>query len=114
MTRRPDEASTFYSDLLGWTYEAPEGDNEYRVIRHHGRQIGGILRMPAEIPDAVGASWEPYFNVHDLDATLALVKDSGGIQPMDVMEVPEVGRFTICHDPQGASFTVIQAKEWDE
>jgi hypothetical protein len=30
------------------------------------------------------------------------------------MEVPDVGPFAIGHDPQGASFILIQAKEWDD
>lgn len=114
MTRDPEAAIRFYSQLFGWTYEDPEGDNEYRVIRYQDRQIGGIMRMPDEIPEAVPSSWEPYFNVADLESALDDVRAAGGTTPTDVMEVEEVGPFAIGHDPQGASFILIQAKEWDD
>ena len=114
ITRDPDVATSFYSRLFGWTYEDPDGDNEYRVIRHHDRQMGGVMQMPPEIPEQVPSSWEPYFNVVNLEDALDAVRASGGITPTGVMEVPDVGPFAIGHDPQGASFILIQAKEWDD
>ncbi|HEX9681558.1 MAG TPA: VOC family protein [Acidimicrobiales bacterium] len=113
MTRDPDGAAEFYRGLFGWDYERDGDGNDYRVILLDGRQIGGILTMPAEVPAASPPSWEAYFNVADLDATLRVVTSAGGIAPTDTREIPDVGRFATCRDPQGAPFILIQALDWE-
>lgn len=114
MTRDVDAVLPFYAELFGWTYEDPNPDNDYRVIQLGGRQIGGIMPMPEAVPAEAPSAWETYFNVADLDDTMAKIKDGGGILPMDVMEIPDIGRFVVAHDPTGASFIALQAINWDD
>jgi len=52
-------------------------------------------------------AWTPYICVADADATVEKVKSSGGKIYMGPHEIPNVGRFAVCADPQGAMFNII-------
>jgi predicted enzyme related to lactoylglutathione lyase len=57
-----------------------------------------------------------YFNVADLDASIAKVKELGG-QLHRESDAPGVGRFAIIADPTGGVMTIMQAAEpqpWSE
>lgn len=119
MSRDLSGAIEFYEALFGWSFEAAEldiaeADNPYRVISLDGRQIGGSMTMPDEVPPEVPSNWQPYINVADIDAVLGSIGPAGGGVLTDVMEIPTVGRFASVHDPQGASFAVIQAEAWED
>jgi predicted enzyme related to lactoylglutathione lyase len=46
--------------------------------------------------------------VSDVDATTRRTEGSGGRPMMPPRDIPNVGRFAILTDPQGASFAVIK------
>jgi predicted enzyme related to lactoylglutathione lyase len=48
-----------------------------------------------------------YFAVTDCDATCKKIEALGGRIESPPMDIPEVGRFAVCCDPQGAHFAVI-------
>ena len=52
----------------------------------------------------------PYFGVADCDATANKVKSLGGRIVKEPADIPNVGRFAVLGDPQGAMFEVIQVK----
>jgi predicted enzyme related to lactoylglutathione lyase len=53
-------------------------------------------------------AWAPYFAVADCDATVDKIKSLGGKVYMGPHEIPNVGRFAVCADPQGAMFNIIR------
>ena len=47
-------------------------------------------------------SWDIYVTVDDVDATVASVTELGGKVLRAAFDIPEVGRFCVVQDPQGA------------
>jgi hypothetical protein len=53
--------------------------------------------------------WLVYFDVDDTDATAKTARDNGGTIMVEPTDIPEVGRFAVITDPQGATFGVIKS-----
>ena len=58
----------------------------------------------------VPPNWMPYFACDDVDALTAKAKTVGGQVVVEPQDIPEVGRFAVLIDPQGAAFSAIQLK----
>jgi predicted enzyme related to lactoylglutathione lyase len=58
--------------------------------------------------------WTTYFMVDDCDATAKTVKAEGGAVFVEPRDIPDVGRFAVVADPQGAMFAVITMAEGHE
>ena len=106
-------AKSFYSDVLGWeTDDQPMGEFTYTVVRPAGggesSGQGGIMPLSPEMA-AAGATtrWQLYFEVADCDATAAAVTANGGTVVVPASDIPDVGRFAVALDPDGAQFAVI-------
>ena len=56
----------------------------------------------------VPPNWGVYFQVADCDATLAKATGMGARVVVPPQDVPNVGRFAILTDPQGAHFAIIK------
>lgn len=111
MTRDIDSATAFYADVFGWDIVdqdmGPGGI--YHVIQGgENGGWGGMMAMPAEMPDMVPNHWMAYFTVADVDATLAAVTANGGTVVNPAFDVPGVGRMATAHDPAGGSFSLMQ------
>jgi predicted enzyme related to lactoylglutathione lyase len=52
-------------------------------------------------------SWGTYITVDDVDATAAKAKELGGTVLVEPQDIPEVGRFCVIKDPQGAVFSAM-------
>ncbi|MGH8610317.1 MAG: VOC family protein [Gammaproteobacteria bacterium] len=101
------EAKRFYSQLFGWTLEpAPIPDMEYTLVKYGGEKMGGIMTIP---PAAAGLPpcWGVYVTVDDVDATAKLAVEMGGKVLMPPQDIPQVGRFCVLQDPQGAMINAI-------
>ena len=109
VTKDPDGAKSFYSGLFGWTWKGSNvsGPTEYHEIQRDGQAIGGLLPMKGEGWDGVPPHWTPYFFVADCDATAAKAAELGGGATVPPMDIPDVGRFAVLRDDQGAHFSVI-------
>ena len=62
-------------------------------------------------------NWAVYFSVEDLDAAVEKVKTLGGAVHIPQTDIPNVGRFSVIGDPQGAVITMIQMNQpeaWTE
>ena len=57
------------------------------------------------------AMWNTYIWVDDADETAAKVRDAGGTTMMEPFDVMDAGRMAVFADPEGAVFSVWQAKE---
>jgi predicted enzyme related to lactoylglutathione lyase len=68
-------AVTFYAVLFGWTFATlGEGAAPYRVVRHAGRDLGGVRAQSL----FARPSWLPSLEVDDVDATCARAAQLGG------------------------------------
>jgi hypothetical protein len=56
----------------------------------------------------VPAHWIVYFQVSDVDAVAAKARAQGAQLRVEPRDIPEVGRFAISVDPQGAEFALIR------
>jgi len=98
-----DKARAFYTGLFGWSLkESPD----YTEIHLGKRGIGGMMESKA--PPGAPSFWLPYFLVENCDATVGKASASGGAVHVPGTDIPNVGRFAVLQDPQGAAFSIIQ------
>jgi predicted enzyme related to lactoylglutathione lyase len=104
-TRDTEAAGKFYTALFGWRSKSDAGGyTEWETAQ--GPQGGMIAIDPSWGP--VPPHWLPYFLVTDCDATTRTAQDRGGRAMMPPRDIPNVGRFAMLTDPQGATFAVIK------
>jgi predicted enzyme related to lactoylglutathione lyase len=109
ITTDPTAATSFYTKLFGWTtQEFPMPDFTYTVISAGGvgSGQGGIMPTP---PAAKGMppAWIGYVTVDHIDTTAQQVEKLGGKIVVPPRDIPEVGRFAVIQDPQGATLAII-------
>lgn len=111
MTGDVEGAKEFYSRLFGWTTEKMEmeGGMTYTVVKVNGEGTGGIMDISPQAGD-MPSMWGIYVTVDDVDATAKAVKELGGQVHVEPRDIPEVGRFSVIQDPQGAIISVITYK----
>ena len=108
LTRDPEGAAKFYCDLFGWTAETTHnGLVPYTMLRNSGRAAAGIFTITEEMEN-VPPHWAVYFFVADVDAAAATARETGGEVHHGPADIPDVGRFALLTDPQGAFFNVIR------
>jgi predicted enzyme related to lactoylglutathione lyase len=66
-----------------------------------------MMAMPPNMKGAP-SSWLAYFSVTDCDASTKKVGQLGGKVIAPPMDIPNVGRFAIVQDPQGAVFALFK------
>jgi predicted enzyme related to lactoylglutathione lyase len=105
-------AEAFYTNLLGWTpkHSAPGSPMEYTEFSVNGTPSIGMMPKPNEMPAHIPSYWMPYFQVANLDASVAKAKELGGRVMVGPQDIPNTGRFAIASDPQGAMFAVFEFK----
>jgi predicted enzyme related to lactoylglutathione lyase len=114
LTRDPAAAAAFYAELVGWTIKTEEFVGQPYTLGFVGDDhAAGLLAMPDGVPAEVPAHWLVYFEVTDCEGTVAQVKKRGGQPLVAPTDLPNVGRFTVMQDPQGAVFAVIQSAPKD-
>lgn len=108
-TTDPAGATKFYTQLFGWTsQEWPMPEFTYTVVRLGGSETGqgGIMPIP---PSAKGMppAWISYVTVDSVDTTAKQAEKLGGKIMVPPRDIPEVGRFAVLQDPQGAAIAII-------
>jgi uncharacterized protein len=107
MTTNVAAAKKFYTKLFGWdTEEMSVPGMKYTVIKVGGEGIGGIMNIP-ENAKGVPPMWAAYVTVDDVDKVAKDVVKLGGKIHMPPTDIPEVGRFCVIEDPQGAFINAI-------
>jgi predicted enzyme related to lactoylglutathione lyase len=103
MTSNPGAAIAFYSKVAGWGTMPWNGPMPYTMWTVGEAPIGGVNDLP---PDAKAAGapphWLAYVAVPDINATVKRVGELGGKVKVPPTEIPEIGRFAVIADPQGA------------
>jgi predicted enzyme related to lactoylglutathione lyase len=109
VTTDPAAAAKFYTQLFGWTtQEWPAPDFTYTVVRVAGADMGqgGMMPIP---PHAQGMppAWISYVTVDDVDSSAKQAEKLGGKIMVGPRDIPDVGRFAVLADPQGAAIAII-------
>jgi len=109
MTPDTKAAETFYTRVVGWTARPFPGVGGYTVWHAGEKGIGGMMALTPEAK-AAGAStaWTIYVGVRNADESVTRLKALGGKVFVPPATIPNVGRFTIVADPQGAVFAMLQ------
>ncbi|MBD8868100.1 VOC family protein [Nocardioides donggukensis] len=97
----------FYREVLGVTPQEMDMGPEmgtYTTFEVDGRSVAGSMSLPPGVPP----HWNVYFNVADLDASVARATDLGAEAVAPAMDIPGVGRLAFLKDPQGAMFNLMQ------
>lgn len=97
-------AKEFYGSLFGWQFQS-HGDADYHMTQfdeRSGRAIYG----------AEGGQRSPtvYFDVDDIDAAIARVRELGG-ESEEKAAVPGMGWYVACKDTEGTSFSLWQSDQ---
>jgi hypothetical protein len=107
LTSDPEAAKTFYRKVVGWT-TAPWKDSSYTILMTDQTPNAGVMLMPAEVKAmGVPPHWATYIGTDDVDATVGQARTLGARVLKDPEDLPDVGRFAVVQDPQGAAFTVF-------
>jgi uncharacterized protein len=108
MTTDVQGAKSFYSQLFSWDMkDGPVQGVDYTVISAGGHEIGGLMACPEHGGQTMPPSWGTYVTVADVDATVQTAEALGGKRLVGPQDIPEVGRFALIKDPQGAVLSVI-------
>ena len=98
-----EKAKSFYTELLGWQTEAWPGETEYTIIKVGGKGHGGI----SSAQDGGPAHWMGNVFVEDVDEVARRTEAAGGKVLYGPEDIPEVGRFALITDPQGATLSAF-------
>ena len=100
------KSTYFYSQLLGWEIS----DDGYRVARKEGLPVAGFIKQ-LDDPTMTDA-WVTYFFTRDLR------RDQGGVEKLGgkVLATADVslGTMSLCADPAGAVFGLIEPAGEDQ
>jgi predicted enzyme related to lactoylglutathione lyase len=103
MTSDTTSAGKFYSDVVGWnTKEMPTGDGSPYTIFGIGEVgMAGMLNLPEH------TGWIGYISVDDVDAHVEKIVAAGGKLWKPATDIPDLLRFAVVSDPQGAAIVVF-------
>jgi predicted enzyme related to lactoylglutathione lyase len=107
----PEGAVDFYRRLFGWEFEdvmPSESEGKYFIARIRGGDVAAVGSLPEQAPPR--ATWNTYVWVQSADETAAKVSEAGGKVLMAPFDVMDAGRMAVFADPEGAVFSVWQAK----
>jgi len=106
LTSDPDKAVSFLTAIGGFTHDAmamPQG--VYHVLHHDGAPRAGVTAPAmAGVPNA----WLPYVQVASADQTAAKATKLGASIKVPPTDIPNVGRFAIFTDVNGAAIGILQ------
>lgn len=108
MTTDVDRATTYYTELFGWTAEKTAMPGmTYTTFKLGDVPVAGMLGMPPEV-GAMKPFWGTYFTVNNVDETVGIASSLGASIHVPAQDIPGVGRFSGVMSPQGVMFYVIR------
>lgn len=112
LTTDPNGAVDFYTKVAGWGTQAWEGSSTpYTMWTTQGTPIGGLTKLQPEMTGAVPPHWMGHVAVPDVDASAGQAEALGGKTLSAPMDIPEVGRFAVIADPQGAAIAIFTPRD---
>jgi predicted enzyme related to lactoylglutathione lyase len=111
MTTDMEAAKAFYGSVVGWgTQDTPMPGMNYSLFMLGDTHVAGLMNLPEEAC-RMGAppSWIGYVAVDDVDASAEQAKRLGGVVHVPPRDIPDVGRFSVIADPQGATLALFRS-----
>lgn len=110
MTTDTAAAARFYGDVVGWgAQDAGHPGFSYTLLTTGGVPQAGLMALAdTGNPDRTQPAWIGSIAVDDVDAMTARVAAAGGTVHRDPADIPNVGRFAVVADPQGAAFILYR------
>ena len=105
VTTDPEAAAAFYSKVVPWKTQ-DSGMPSYTLWMAGKTQIGGLTGLPESTEAGTPPHWIVYIATPDVDATVTDAKRLGGKVVKEPADIPNMGRFAVLTDPQGATFAV--------
>src|SRR5687768_8963341 len=100
LTSDVEAAGKFYGSVIGWQVK-PHAVEDYFEFGTTEAQVAGVMAMPEEAGIAAPL-WLGYIDVDDVDVALESVQAAGAVLCVPPDDIPDVGRFAMFLDPQGA------------
>src|SRR3569833_2386988 len=105
MTTDTVAAAAFYSKVVPWKTQ-DSGMPSYTLWMAGKTQVGGLTGLPSEGDSGTPPHWIVYVATPDVDATVAEAQRLGGKVLKGATDIPNMGRYAVLTDPQGATFAV--------
>ena len=102
----------FYSELFGWTF-LDNDENDYSVILHDGKPIGGIFKLKNVEASHKYSQWISYISVAEMTQAVNYTKSSGGSIYREPFELPNRGTVSFIFDPQQAVLGFVKSSSGD-
>ena len=80
---------------------------DYKMLKAEGTEVLGVMQITPEMGN-FPPYWQIYFAVADVDATVAKARYLGASVMVEATDIPDIGRFAILFDPQGAVFSIFK------
>lgn len=102
-----ERAVAFYTDLFGWTAEAmPLGGGQvYYMWKNGDANFGGGVQTDPSQGDM--SYWIGYISTPGVDDVARRAEGKGATVIVPPSDIPDIGRFSVFRDPQGAHFSAI-------
>lgn len=112
-TSDPAGAQRFYTAITGWGTQAFEGAGEpYTMWTKGETPIGGLWKLQPELASqGVPPHWLPYVGTDDVDETVIEATQLGARTIVPPQDIPNMGRFAVLADPQGAMFAIYKGNQ---
>lgn len=106
-----ERQGAFYRDVLGWqSTTTASAICAYTQFTVAGRPVAGMMATPADARElGVHSCWSGYVHVADVDDSVRQALAAGGSLLRPAAEIPDVGRFAVVADPDGAVFILFRA-----
>jgi predicted enzyme related to lactoylglutathione lyase len=111
LTSDTSGAEAFYKTVVGWgARDSGHPNVSYTLFTVGERHVGGLMSLPEDaLKGGARPAWIGYISVADVEAGVAAVKAAGGILHRPPDNIPNVGRFAVVADPQGAAFVLFSS-----
>jgi predicted enzyme related to lactoylglutathione lyase len=110
MTTDVSAARSFYGEMFGWKFDEMPMEAEgttYTVVKANDDEVAGIMAYPKDVPADTPPGWGLYITVDNVDQAAEKATTLGASIHLPPMDIPEVGRFCVLQDPQGAYISII-------
>lgn len=110
MTTDTDHAGEFYKKVLAIETSPMAGPVPYTIVKVGDVEVAGMMNISDMGPESAGVppNWSIYFGTSDADRTVEQAKSLGASVMVAPKDIPNIGRFAVLQDPQGAVFSVFQ------
>jgi len=105
------KSKEFYASVFGWDYRVDSDTDEFRYVTAQvgGEAVAGIMDSAAFLPAEVPTHWTIYFDVADVDESVAVAEANGATVLVPAADTP-FGRLAELLDPTGATFKLHSMK----